>query len=102
MAWPHLDVRPGLRIHIQTIPGSAYIRWWLPDRESCMFVPAEDSWRPYTSPLEPILAEIPEEDLILIKARLRQHAEERRAWFASQNAAPLPGVRVNRRRNRDA
>jgi hypothetical protein len=102
MALPLLDVRPGLRIQIQTLPGSAYIRWWLPYCESCIFVPPDDSWRPDRTPLEPILAEIPEEDLILIKACLRQHAEERRVWFASQRTEPQPGVGLNRRRSHDA
>ena len=86
---PTLKIRPGLHIHIHTLPGTSYIKWWLPDSPPVMFNPEDSSFRPYveTPPLEDLLSSISSDDLVLIKRRLQQHDEDRRSSVRKANAA---------------
>ena len=83
-----LEIRPNLHIHIQTAPGSANIKWWLPDSPPVMFNPQDSSLRPYGKkpPLGKILSSIAPDDLDRIKRRLLQVAEERRSSIAKAKA----------------
>lgn len=83
----HLEIRPGLRVEIAPVAGSARIQCRIAGVMPCEFDPAAGTWHAAVDGHDPnaILAVIAPADLALIETRLHQHAEACRRQIAAQN-----------------